>query len=105
MSIQADNKNVAREAGQIKATITERGNGLPRIGSICYDAYTDTVYTVVGWAGSGRISSHRGGVGNSVDVILEERGYAGDTTEDEWSEIESSNYHVAVAEEEEEEAE
>ena len=82
---------------QIKATITEQGNGLPSIGSICYDQSTDTVYEVVAWDGSSRISTHGGGRGNSVDVILHERGSASDTTEEEWSEIESSNYHVSVA--------
>jgi hypothetical protein len=91
--------SAAREAGQIKATITENGNGLPGIGSICYDPNTDTVYKVVAWDGSDRISTHSGGRGNSVDVILEECGSASDTTDDEWSEIESNNYGVDVADE------
>lgn len=82
----------------LKATITENGNGLPRVGELCYDASTDTVYTIVGWDGSDRISTHGPGVGNSVDVLLEERGCASDTTEEEWEEIESSNYRVTVAE-------
>lgn len=79
-----------------KATITENGNGFPSIGSLCYDANTDTVYKVVAWDGSDRISTHGGGRGNSVDVILEKRGCASDTTEDEWEDIESSNYGVDV---------
>lgn len=81
----------------IKATITENGNGLPSIGSLCYDASTDTVYTVAAWDESDRISTNGPGRGNSVDVILEERGSASDTTEDEWEEIESRNYGVCVA--------
>jgi hypothetical protein len=85
----------------IKATISENGNGLPSIGEICYDASTDTVYKIIGWDGSDRISTNGPGRGNSVDVILEERGSASDTTEEEWSEIESSNYGVSVASEEE----
>ena len=85
---------------RIKATITEKGNGLPGIGDICYHPDTDTVYTVVAWDGSSRINTHGAGRGNSVDVILEERGSASDTTEDEWSTIESNNYHVDLAEEE-----
>lgn len=36
----------------IKATITENGNGLPNIGALCYDSSTDTVYEVIGWDGS-----------------------------------------------------
>ncbi len=83
---------------QIKATITEKGNGLPAIGDLCYDPDTDTVYTVVAWDGSDRISTHGGGRGNSVNVILEERGDASDTTAEEWEAIESNNYHVEVAE-------
>ncbi len=81
---------------KIKATISENGNGLPSIGDICYDSSTDTVYTIIGWDGSDRISTHGPGAGNSVDVILEERGSANDTTEEEWDGIESTNYGVSV---------
>lgn len=83
---------------QIKATITEKGNGLPGIGELCYDPNTDTVYTVTAWDGSDRISTNGPGCGNSVNVILEERGCASDTTEEEWETIESNNYCVDVAE-------
>lgn len=83
------------------ATITENGNGLPSIGGLCYDADTNTVYEIVDWDGSDLISTHAPGVGNSVDVILKERGDASDTTEDEWEEIEASNYGVSVHETEE----
>ena len=80
----------------ITATITENGNGLPNIGEICYDPNTDTVYTVVGWDGSDRISTHGPGCGNSIDVLLEARGSASDTTEEEWESIEGNNYGVGV---------
>jgi hypothetical protein len=83
----------------IKATITENGNGLPSIGEICYDASTDTVYTIIGWDGSGRISTHGPGCGNSVNVLLEESGSASDITDKEWEIIESNNYGVLVEEE------
>lgn len=83
----------------IKATITEKGNGLPGIGSLCYDPSTDTVYTIAGWDGSNRISTNGPGHGNSVSVLLEERGSASDTTDDEWDEIESNDYHVDISEE------
>jgi hypothetical protein len=82
----------------IKATITENGNGLPNIGALCYDSSTDTVYEVIGWDGNDRISTNGPGCGNSVDVLLEERGCASDTTDDEWEAIESNNYGVEVAE-------
>jgi len=82
----------------ITATITENGNGLPHIGEICYDSDTDTVYTVVGWDGSDRISTNGPGCGNSINVLLEARGSASDTTKEEWESIESNNYGVAVAE-------
>jgi hypothetical protein len=81
---------------KIKATITENGNGLPSIGELVYDSTTDTVYTIVGWDGSDYISTNGPGSGNSVNVLLEERGDASDTTDEEWDEIESSNYGVAV---------
>ena len=79
-----------------KATIHENGNGLPRIGSLCYDSTSDTVYEVVGWDDSDRISTNGPGAGNSVGVIVEERGSATDVDEDEWSEIERSNYSVIL---------
>ena len=82
----------------IKATITENGNGLPSIGEICYDANTDTVYRIIGWDGSDRISTNGPGCGNSVNVLLEERGSASDTTDEEWETIESNNYGVSVEE-------
>ena len=82
----------------IKAIITENGNGLPSIGEICYDPTTDTVYTITGWDGSDRISTNGPGRGNSVAVVLEERGSASDTTEEEWETIESNNYGVLVEE-------
>lgn len=81
----------------IPATITENGNGLPQIGSLCYDATTDTVYTVAAWDGSASITTHAPGQGNSVNVMLTPRGCAADTTDEEWSEIESSNFGVSVA--------
>lgn len=80
-----------------QATITENGNGLPGIGALCYDSSTDTVYRVAGWDGSDRISTNGPGCGNSVNVLLEERGDASDLSGDEWEEIESSNYGVNVA--------
>ena len=86
---------------KIKGSIRENGNGLPSIGEICYDSSTDTVYTIIGWDGSDRISTNGSGVGSSVDVILEERGSASDTTEDEWDGIESSNYGVSAEEDSE----
>ena len=86
---------------KITATITENGNGLPSIGEICYDANTDTVYKIVAWDESDLISTNGPGRGNSVNVILEERGAASDTTEDEWDDIESSNYGVSVEEDSE----
>lgn len=81
-----------------RATITENGNGLPNIGALCYDASTDTVYEVIGWDGSDLISTNGPGRGNSVNVMLEERGSASDTSEDEWDAIESNNYGVSVEE-------
>jgi hypothetical protein len=89
----------------IKATITENGNGLPSLGETCYDSSTDTVYTIVGWDGSDIISTNGPGCGNSVNVVLEERGSASDTTEEEWDTLESTNYGVSVETEEEEAAE
>lgn len=80
------------------ATITENGNGLPNIGELCYDANSDTVYRIIDWDGSDRISTNGPGRGNSVDVILEARGSASDTSEEEWAAIESSNYGVTVDE-------
>lgn len=80
------------------ATITENGNGLPSIGELCYDSSTDTVYRITGWDGSDLISTHAPGRGNSVQVELEEYGSACDITEEEWEEIESSNYGVNVEE-------
>lgn len=80
----------------LKAKITENGNGLPSIGELCYDSNTDTVYQIVAWDGSDRISTNGPGRGNSVNVILEERGGASDTTEEEWETIESNNYGVSV---------
>lgn len=82
---------------KITARITENGNGLPSIGELCYDSSTDSVYRITGWDGSDRISTHGPGVGNSVDVELEYVGSASDTTEEQWEEIESSNYGVTVA--------
>jgi hypothetical protein len=81
---------------KIKATITENGNGLPSIGELVYDSTTDTVYTIVGWNSSDQISTNGPGCGNSVCVIIEERGSASDTTDEEWDEIESGNYGVTV---------
>ena len=82
--------------GTRPATITENGNGIPSIGEICYDPNTDTVYTITGWGGSDRISTNGPGRGNSVNVLLEERGCASDTTDEEWETIESNNYGVSV---------
>jgi len=81
---------------KIKATITEAGNGLPEIGEICYDRITDTVYFIRGWDGSDRIHVHGHGRGNSVNVLLEIRGSASDTTEAEWESIQRNNYGVVV---------
>jgi hypothetical protein len=80
----------------IKATITENGNGLPNIGELCYDSNSDIVYKIVGWDGSDRISTNGPGCGNSINVLLEDRGNASDTTEEEWEEIESSNFSVRI---------
>lgn len=84
---------------KIKATITENGNGLPSIGELCYDPLTDTVYRIVAWDGGDRISTHAPGMGNSVNVLLEDAGCAADTSEEDWEAIESNNYGVAVEEE------
>ena len=84
-------------SAKITARIIENGNGLPNIGELCYDSSTDTVYRIIGWDGSDRISTNGPGIGNSVDVELEEVGNASDTTEEEWVEIESSNYRVLVS--------
>jgi hypothetical protein len=80
----------------MKAKITENGNGLPSIGELVYDSTTDTVYEIVGWDGSDRISTNGTGCGNSVCVIIEERGSASDTTDEEWEDIETSNYGVTI---------
>lgn len=80
----------------VKATITECGNGLPNLGELCYDSSTDTVYKIIGWDGSDRISTNGPGCGNSVNVLLKERGSASETTNDEWEAIKSSNYQVSV---------
>ena len=88
---------ITPKGNTITATITENGNGLPSIGEICYDSSTDTVYTITAWDDSDRISTNGPGKGNSVDVILEERGDASDTTEEEWETIEGNNYGVSVA--------
>jgi len=80
----------------MNATITENGNGLPNLGELCYDASTDTVYKIVGWDGSDRISTNGPGCGNSVNVILEDMGSASDTTEEEWDDISSANYGVCT---------
>lgn len=89
----------AATTAQIKATIVEHGNGLPGIGDLCYDSNTDTVYKIVAWDGSDRISTNGPGCGNSINVLLEECGSASDTTQDEWDSIESNNYGVNVEEE------
>jgi len=81
---------------EITATITENGNGLPGIGELVYDVLTDAVYEVIDWDGSDRISTNGPGRGNSVDVVLEERGTASDMTEEEWETIASNNYGVSV---------
>jgi hypothetical protein len=91
-----DEKPMKNTTTKITATITENGNGLPSIGEICYDPNTDTVYTIVAWDGSDRISTHSPGCGNSVNVLLKKRGRASDTTEEEWEIIESNNYGVCV---------
>ena len=83
---------------KISATITEKGNGLPSLGELCYDSNSDTVYRIVDWDGSSSISTNGPGMGNSVDVIVEEVGSACDTTEEEWEDLESNNYGVSVAE-------
>lgn len=80
----------------IPATIYENGNGLPKIGSLCYDSSTDTVYVVESWDGSSSIATHGLGQGNSVNVLLRPVGCAADTTDEEWEEIESSNFSVSV---------
>ena len=53
---------------------------------------------IIGWDGSDRISTNGPGCGNSVNVLLEERGSASDTTDEEWETIESNNYGVSVEE-------
>ena len=78
----------------MNATITENGNGLPSVGELVYDATTDTVYRITG--GCDRISTHSGGRGNSVQAVVEPIGSAGDTDEDEWEAIQSSNYGVSL---------
>lgn len=83
---------------KITARITENGNGLPSIGELCYDSSTDTVYRIIAWDGSDRISTHGPGAGNSIDVVLEYVGSASDASEDDWAAIESTNYGVSVAE-------
>ena len=87
------------ERPKFRATIIEQGNGLPSLGEICYDPYTDTVYTVVAWDGRDHIRTNGPGQGNSVNVLLEERGSASDTTEEEWETIGNNNYRVYVEEE------
>jgi len=87
-----------KTTSQIKATITEQGNGLPSIGDLVYDVSTDTVYAIVGWDGSDRIATNGPGSGNSVNVLLETRGSASDMTDEEWEQIESSNYLVNITE-------
>lgn len=81
---------------QITARIEEQGNGLPSLGELCYDALTDTAYHIIAWDGTSRISTGGPGRGNSVDVILEEIGSASDLGDEQWEEIESSNYRVTV---------
>lgn len=79
------------------ARIHENGNGLPNIGELCYDPSTDSVYRIIAWDGSDRISTHGPGVGNSVDVVVEYVGAASDITDEEWEGISSANYTVTVA--------
>lgn len=65
-----------------KARIHEAGNGLPSLGSYCYEPASDTVYRVA-WLDS-RIETHGPGIGNSVSVLLADCGCAADMDEDEW---------------------
>lgn len=81
---------------KITARIFENGNGLPSLGELCYDSASDSVYRIVAWDVSDRISTNGPGRGNSVDVVLSYVGSASDTTEEEWAEIEAANYGVSI---------
>jgi len=78
----------------MKAIIYAQGNGLPQIGSLCYHQNTDTVFRVTGIESDIRTSP----MGDCIEVDLAARGAASDTTDDEWEEIESSNYRVEIDE-------
>jgi len=79
----------------ILGRVREHGSGFPGIGELVYDASVDVVYKIVGWNGSGRISTNTSG-GNSVGVLLSYWGSASDTTEAEWDAIESASCGVVV---------
>jgi hypothetical protein len=78
----------------MQATIIENGNGLPNVGEMVYDATSDTVYRIT--ASDGRISTNGSGRGNSMTATVEDIGSASDLTDDEWENIESSNYGIVI---------
>lgn len=81
----------------IKATIYEAGNGLPGKGALVYDSSGNTVYTVK--ATSGNISTHGGGLGNSInaELIAAKKSDPTEYSEEEWEEV--SDCRVEIAEE------
>lgn len=79
----------------MKARIHEQGNGLPSLGELVYSSGDNAVWRVSRWDKTDQIGTHA--LGNFVDVILEYVGGPEDISEDEWSDIESSNYRVITA--------
>lgn len=78
----------------MQATIIENGNSLPNVGEMVYDASTDTVYRITD--SDGRISTNGPGRGNSMTVTVEGIGSASGLTEQQWENIEASNYGIVI---------
>lgn len=72
-----------------KATIHERGNGLPGAGDLVYDLQGNTVFRIVTPDRSIRITTNGSGQGNSIEVDLEVSDKSDPTeyTDEEWDEI------------------
>lgn len=79
----------------MKARIHEQGNGLPSIGELVYSSGDNAVWRITGWDGIDEIGTHP--LGNYVNVILDYVGSPCDVSEEEWSDIEASNYRVVTA--------
>lgn len=81
-----------------RAIITEQGNGLPKLGELCYCDDSTYVWRVDAWDSSDRITTNAPGRGNSVCTCLSMVGSPSDLLEAEWREIVSQNYGVEIVE-------